>query len=231
MRKSLLSIVLAFTILLTSCNNNSKDPQIALTQFLDAVAKKDFIAAKSLSTEESKPVLDLLNKITGIDSTSNELNKYDQSKLEFEKAVIDGDHATIAAKMKGSEDRMNFSLMNTKDEWKVVFDMSFIMGAALDKLDLHKSTTDKPTKDFSEIKEKIKNKIADKKEIVPLNIKSENKSIINKSEMLNERADIKNAKIEAKPSNQTIIDARESKMRAMEGVRERVTSPSPKKIN
>lgn len=229
MRKSLLSLVLAFVVLLTSCNNNAKDPQIALNQFLDAVAKKDFTAAKSVTTEESKPVLDLMNKITSVDSTSNELNKYDQSKLEFEKAVIDGDHATIAAKIKGSEERINFSLMNTKDEWKVVFDMSFIMGAALDKLDLQKTTTEKPAKDFSVVKEKIKNKITDKKEIAPLNIKSENKSIVNKSEMLNERADLKNTKIESKPLNKTNINNRESNMRDMEGINERVARP--KKIN
>jgi len=225
MRKSLLSIVLAFTILLTSCSNNSKDPQIALTQFLEAVAKKDFTKAKSLSTEESNAVLDLMNKITATDSTSTELNKYDQSKLEFEKAVIDGDRATILAKIKGSEERINFSLMNMKDEWKVVFDMSFIMGAALDKLDLQKSTTEKPSKDFSEIKEKIKKRISEKKEKAPINIKSERISNKNKAEMLNERPDFKNAKIETKPSKQISIDARESKMRAMEGVKERITSP------
>ncbi len=229
MRKSLLSIVLGVAILLISCNNNSKDPQIALTQFLDAVAKKDFIAAKSVSTEESKSVLDLMDKMTSIDSSSDELNKYDQSKLEFEKAVIDGDHATIAAKIKGSDERINFSLTNVKDVWKVVFDMTFIMGAALDKLDLQKLATEKPAKDFSEIKEKIKKRIGEKRQLAPLDIKSENKSTINKSEMLNERVDLKNAKVEAKPSNQPIIDSRESKMRAMEGVKERVASP--KKIN
>lgn len=229
MRKSLLSIVLGVAILLISCNNNSKDPQIALTQFLDAVAKKDFIAAKSVSTEESKSVLDLMDKMTSIDSSSDELNKYDQSKLEFEKAVIDGDHATIAAKIKGSDERINFSLTNVKDVWKVVFDMTFIMGAALDKLDLQKLATEKPAKDFSAIKEKIKKRIGEKRQLAPLDIKSENKSTINKSEMLNERVDLKNAKVEAKPSNQPIIDSRESKMRAMEGVKERVASP--KKIN
>ena len=182
-----------------------------------------------MSTEESKSVLDLMDKMTSIDSSSDELNKYDQSKLEFEKAVIDGDHATIAAKIKGSDERINFSLTNVKDVWKVVFDMTFIMGAALDKLDLQKLATEKPAKDFSEIKEKIKKRIGEKRQLAPLDIKSENKSTLNKSEMLNERVDLKNAKVEAKPSNQPIIDSRESKMRAMEGVKERVASP--KKIN
>ena len=224
MNKIILPAFLVISVKLFGCKSQPKDPQLALNQFLDAVSKKDIATAKTFSTDESAPVLDLMSKAINTESPSTELAKFDQNKLTFEKPVIDGDRATIAATLKEGEEKINFSLNNVNNEWKVVFDMNYLMGAALEKINEQKatesvSTGEKSSADVSNVKNEVVKKEVVKEKKVEKKDPVEKKQTQMNDDIIMEREALKNAKVE--PNKTTPQDAKESKMRVMERLGER----------
>ena len=98
MKNYLFPILVLMTLLNTGCKNTSEDPKSVLSQFFDAMAKKDIVAARNLSTEESKSMLDMMEMQLKLDSSSNNSTKYDKSQMEFGEPKIDGDKATVLVK-------------------------------------------------------------------------------------------------------------------------------------
>ncbi len=134
MKKYTLILMSLITVMLFSCKKNDGDPKAVLSQFFDAMAKKDITKAKSLATEESKSLLDLMEVGLKMDTSSNEINKYDQSRMEFGEPVIVDDKATISVKEKNSGESLSFSLKKVKGSWKVAFDKASMINMGMEKM-------------------------------------------------------------------------------------------------
>jgi len=134
MKNYLFLIMSICFISITSCKNETNDPQATLSKFFDAMAKKDITAARKLCTEESKSMLDMMEMGMKMDSSKTETNKYDKNKVEFGEAKIEGDKATINVKPKEGGESLNFYLKKEKDGWKVAFDKNSMMEMGMDKM-------------------------------------------------------------------------------------------------
>jgi hypothetical protein len=135
MKKNLLAVLLLSSIIsLTNCKSNSSgDPKIVLSQFIEALGKKDIAKARTLATEESKSMLDLLEM--GMKAgESKDLEKYDMKKMVFGEAIIDGDKATVPVKEATSGETVNYTLKKEKGGWKVAFDKGSLMNIGMEKM-------------------------------------------------------------------------------------------------
>lgn len=127
-------LVCTLTLFVFSCKNaGGGDPKLVLSEFFDALAKKDLSKARTLATAESKQMLDLMEM--GLKAEKNEdLAKYDRSKMEFGESKIDGDKATVAVKELSSGETVNYPLKKEGGAWKVAFDKSSLMTIGMDKM-------------------------------------------------------------------------------------------------
>ena len=132
--KRLLIVVIGFT-LMTACNNptGGGDPKVVLSQFMDALMKKDIATARKLATEESKPMFDMIETMKA-KTNAEGFEKYDKSKLTFADAIITGDNAIVPVKENESGETVNFSLKKEKGQWKVAFDMASLMTMGMEKM-------------------------------------------------------------------------------------------------
>src|SRR5215212_576442 len=131
--KSIAFLLLGF-ISFTGCDNptSNADPKVVLSQFFDAITKKDFVTARKLATEESKPTFDFLEM--GMKNEKGGFEKYDKSKLTFSDAMITGDKAIVPVKENTSGETMNFTLKKEKGQWKVAFDIGSLMTMGAEKM-------------------------------------------------------------------------------------------------
>src|SRR5690606_34701343 len=91
-------IILSFTALLLAsicfvgCSSNS--PKASADKFLTALAHMDYEAAKSVSTDETKKMIDLISSFSSMmpDSAKAEAKKI---KISIKDEKIDGDKATV----------------------------------------------------------------------------------------------------------------------------------------
>ena len=122
-------VVFAFN----ACNSVSNDPKTTLSSFFDALAKKDFVTARSLATSESKSMLDLMESSTKMEDSKETQEKYDKSKMEFGEAKIDGDKAVVPVKEVKSGETVNFTLKKVNGSWKVAFDKMTMISMGMEK--------------------------------------------------------------------------------------------------
>lgn len=132
MKKVLLFSILLATLITPGCKSNNGDPKAVLGQFFDALAKNDLVAARKLSTTDSKSMLDLMEM--GMKTETKEIEKYDKTKMEFGEATIDGDKAIVPVKERTSGETMNYTLKKEEGAWKVAFDKTSIMSMGMDKM-------------------------------------------------------------------------------------------------
>ncbi|MBC7867061.1 MAG: DUF4878 domain-containing protein [Gloeobacteraceae cyanobacterium ES-bin-316] len=117
----------------TGCTNNSAgDPKIVLTDFFEAMAKKDMAKARSLATADSKSTLDMWEQKMNLDASA--IDKYDKTKVEMGEAKISGDNATVPIKEKTSGETVNFPLQKEGGGWKVSFSMTSLMQMGIEKM-------------------------------------------------------------------------------------------------
>ncbi len=134
MKKIIFTALLFSSAWIMSCSNAGGDPKTTLSNFFDALSKKDIATARKFATEESKSMLDMMEMGMNMDKSSKDNDKYDKSKMEFGDAKIDGDKATIAVKEKGSGETMNFTMKKEKGTWKVAFDKASMMNMGMEKM-------------------------------------------------------------------------------------------------
>lgn len=152
MKKLFMAIALASSVcLITGCGSGG-DPKATLSAFFDAMSKKDIAAARKLSTEDSKSMLDLMEKGLTTQQDNAETDKYDKSKMEIGEPKTDGDKATIAVKEKGSDETVNFTLKKESGTWKVAFDKTSIMEMATDKMNEKGVSIDSLRESMKELK-------------------------------------------------------------------------------
>lgn len=135
MKKFLLAVLVLSPVFFFSCNSGGGDPKAVLSQFLEALSKKDIATARKLSTEDSKSLIDMMEMAMKNDKGQKPDDKFDPKKMEFGEPKIEGDKATISVKEKESQESLNFTLKKEKGDWKVAFDKATMMGNAMEKMD------------------------------------------------------------------------------------------------
>ena len=98
MKKNLLAIVLLSSLSFIGCNSGGGDPKAVLTQFMEALSKKDIAGARKLATKDSKSMIDMMEMGMNMGKDKKEADKFDKANMEFGDAKIEGDKATIAVK-------------------------------------------------------------------------------------------------------------------------------------
>ncbi len=129
MKKLVLSIIalLAVAITFTACNSNS--PKAAADKFLTSLAHMDYEAAKTVSTEDTKKMLDLMAQFSSMmpDSVKTEAKKI---KITIKDEKIEGDNATVTYTSSEDENKNEHKLNLTKKDgqWLVVWNKDEAMG-------------------------------------------------------------------------------------------------------
>ena len=133
MKKNLFATIIVGAIVLAGCNSGAAgDPKAVLSQFFEALSKKDMAAASKLATADSKGMLDMMSM--ALKTETKETMKYDKANMEFGEAKIDGDKATVPVKEMKSGETLNYVLKNEGGSWKVAFDMASLMNMATEKM-------------------------------------------------------------------------------------------------
>ncbi|MEO8762663.1 MAG: hypothetical protein ABI416_00155 [Ginsengibacter sp.] len=138
MKKILVTVVMASMFILPGCKSGGGDPKLVLTNFFEALAKKDFTAVKKYTTKESEGLLGMMQMgMQNMEDKSNEMEKFQKENMEIGAAVIDGDKATVPVKEKKSGESTDFTLKREGGDWKVAFDKSTLMEMAQKKMTEH----------------------------------------------------------------------------------------------
>jgi Domain of unknown function (DUF4878) len=131
MKKLILSLFAVALLASTGCKSggaSSSDPKATLISFFKAMSKKDFAAAKKMATKESESMFSLMemgmNMADKMDKKEADeaFNKFDDAKMEFGEAKIEGDKATVPVTHKDEKETANFILKKEDGAWKVAFD-------------------------------------------------------------------------------------------------------------
>jgi hypothetical protein len=127
--------VIFFAIIFIGCKSNDKieQPNKVFSSFAEALSKKDLTKARELCTNESKTVLDFLEKKSSNMKISS-MDKFDTSKVTFGEVIIDGDDAKIPIKDKESGVTVYFPLKKEDGVWKIAFDMKSLFDMSMETL-------------------------------------------------------------------------------------------------
>ena len=134
MKKMLLAVTVTATLLFVSCNAGGGDPKTVLMAFFTAMSKKDIAGAKKLATKDSEAMFSLMEMGMNAAKENKDMDKFDNTKMEFGDTKIEGDKATVAVKEKTSGETTNFILKKESGSWKVAFDKASLMQMGADKM-------------------------------------------------------------------------------------------------
>lgn len=137
MKTIILSVITFTVIALAGCKSGAGDPKIILSDFFDAMLKKDFTTVKKLSTKDSESMLGMMQMAMQNMPDTSETNKFNKANLQLGDAVINGDMATVPVKEMTSGETTDFTLKKEDGSWKVAFDKSTLMGMAQKKMKEH----------------------------------------------------------------------------------------------
>ena len=155
MKKILFAIALVTSTMFIGCNSDkSGDPKAVLTQFFDALSKKDIEAARKLATKDSKSMIDMMEMGMNMSKDNKDTDKFDKSSMEFGEVKIEGDKATIPVKEKKSGESLNYILKKEDGSWKVAFDKASIMSMGMEKM---KNEGQNPADSLNKAMEELKN--------------------------------------------------------------------------
>jgi hypothetical protein len=108
------SVSLFLVLLFAACSNNS--PKSVAGNFLSALNKMDFEAAKKYGTEDTGKLLDMMS---GFAKMIPDSSKKNETKFSITGEKIDGDKATVTYTEEGKEGEQSIPLMKVNGEWKV----------------------------------------------------------------------------------------------------------------
>ncbi len=134
MKKILLAILAFSTLTFIGCNSAGGDPKATLSQFFEALSKKDMEGARKLATKDSKSMIDMMEMGMNMAKDKKDTEKFDKANMEFGEAKIDGDKATVSVKEKTSGETLNYILKKEDGAWKVAFDKASVMSMGMDKM-------------------------------------------------------------------------------------------------
>ncbi len=132
--KKIVTIVIV-AIVLANCKSNDKieTPNQVFSNFADALSKKDLTKARELCTNDSKAVLDFMEKKSK-DMKVMPMDKFDTSKVSFGEVVINGNDAKMPIKDKESGVTIDFPLKKEDGVWKIAFDMKSLFDMSMETL-------------------------------------------------------------------------------------------------
>ena len=133
--KRVLYLLAIGLVVLSGCKSSGGDPKKVLSQFFEALNKKDITTARKYATEDSKSMLDMMDMGMKMEkSGAKEDDKFSPADMQYGDAKIDGDKAVISVKnLKGGE-TMDYTLKKEKGEWKVAFDKATMMSKGMEKM-------------------------------------------------------------------------------------------------
>ena len=139
MNKLILLLLTATIISLAGCKSGAyKDPKTVLSNFFDAMAKKDFTEAKKYTTDDSEPMMNMAQMaMQNIHDDSSQILQYRKENIEIEDAVINGDNATVPVKDRKSGETIDFTLKKENSQWKVSVNLSTILQMVQKKMKEH----------------------------------------------------------------------------------------------
>ncbi len=134
-------LLLAVTTVFYACGGGKNDPKAVAQDFLDALQKQDYAAAKKLATPESEEMLSTLESLSDM---GGDAAKTEPKKVEISDVKEDGDNATVTYSVEGEEGDQSLELTKVDGEWKVVFGKEGMGGGDmdLDLDDMMNDTTD-----------------------------------------------------------------------------------------
>lgn len=135
MKKILTSVLLLATVGLFSCKSGGGDPKDVLSDFFDALSKKDIAKARTLATKESKDMLDMMDMAMKMDNKESKDSEYDKANMEMGDAKIEGEQATVPVKDKKSGQTVNYVLKKEDGKWKVAFDKGTMMNMGAESME------------------------------------------------------------------------------------------------
>jgi hypothetical protein len=127
-----------------------KDPAQTLSAFIEMLGKQDVAAARSLATQDSKPMLDMIEMgMTMMKNQAQQKGKtlpaFSMRMLAIGKPFVQGNHATVVASDASGKESITVPLRKENGEWKVVFNQSTLIKMAADKgIDVNKVQLPKP---------------------------------------------------------------------------------------
>ena len=141
MKKLILMLFAGVLIIGTGCNSGGgllggNDPNSVLEKFLKALGNKDMEELKKYVTKDSESFVNMMKM--GMDMAGDAKDDKEIFKEEdviIEKAVIEGDRATINVKDKKSGEGSKFILKKESGDWKVAFDKASFMEMSGEKMD------------------------------------------------------------------------------------------------
>lgn len=155
MKKILFAIMLLSSVSFMGCNSGTGDPKAVLSQFFEALSKKDIEGARKLATKDSKSMIDMMEMGLNMDKEKKQDDKFDKSNMEFGEAKIDGDKATVPVKEKKSGESLNYILKKEDGAWKVAFDKASVMSMGMDKM--NEKGIENPADSIGKAMEQLKN--------------------------------------------------------------------------
>ena len=131
-------VIAAFVVVLSGCQSgDSGNPKEVLSQFFNALSKKDVTEAKKYATKDSDGMLSMMEMGMNMSNMQNEHSDKMlemMQNVEMGNEVINGDKATVTVKDKKSGESANFLLKKEDGKWKVAFDMATLMDMANQKM-------------------------------------------------------------------------------------------------
>jgi|SRR6185437_571197 hypothetical protein len=139
MKRIFLFSSIALLISLAGCKSGAyKDPKTVLSNFFDAMAKKDFTEAKKYTTDDSEPMMNMAQMaMQNMNDDSSRILQYRKENIEIEDAVTNGDNATVPVKDRKSGEVIDFTLKKENSQWKVSVNLPTILQMARKKMKEH----------------------------------------------------------------------------------------------
>lgn len=142
MKKVFFSLVAVFAlaISLVSCNSNS--PKAAAEKFVNGLTHMDYEAAKSVSTEDTKKMLEMMQQLTAMmpDSVKENAKK---EKVTMGKEEVNGDKATVTYTVSSDPAEKKVNLVKQNGKWLVQWSKNDASGGA----DMNTQPSTPPTND------------------------------------------------------------------------------------
>jgi hypothetical protein len=118
MKKLLLSVAAMFVMALTivSCNNNS--PKASADTFLNSLYHMDYAKAKTVSTEDTKKLLDMMEQFSSVlpDSSKESAKKI---KVDIKDVKEEGDKATVTYVTSENPNEQKLDMVKENGKWLV----------------------------------------------------------------------------------------------------------------
>ena len=140
MKKFFILAITLFVIILPGCQSgDGGNPTEVLTNFFNAVSKKDFNAAKKYATQDSDGMLSMIEMNMSGNMQDDHVAKMFEmlQNAQIGTPVIKGDGAIIKVTDKKSGEATDFLLKKERGDWKVAFDMTTLSEMGRQKMEEH----------------------------------------------------------------------------------------------